>query len=177
MTSVNTFKEEKSLRLAFGCEARVGKDTACDYLERQLKGDCIRLSFAKALYDILFFAQRTCGFPEKKDRIFLQWVGTEWARNQNPNVWIDIVKNKINSTPSSTPIIVTDVRFPNEAAALKELGFTMVRIKRDMMYREEITQHSSETALSGYHWDFVIENNGTLDEFYHQIDLILTKSF
>jgi hypothetical protein len=119
------------MRVAFGCEARVGKDTACDYLMKKLVlRSPLRLSFAGALYDILYHAQRVCGFPEVKDRKFLQWVGTEWARSQDPDVWINIIRRKIESTPKDVPIIVTDLRFPNEAKMLSEMGFTLVRRRR-----------------------------------------------
>ena len=104
--------------LAFGCEARVGKDTACDYVIKKLTEDGIitsRLSFAGALYDILHYAQKTCGFKQSKDRKFLQWIGTEWARSQDPDVWVNIVKREIEKTPTGVHVIVTDVRFPNEA--------------------------------------------------------------
>jgi len=57
------------MRIAFGYKARSGKDTSADYLARAYGGE--RLAFAQPLYDILQHAQRTCGFPDEKDRAFL----------------------------------------------------------------------------------------------------------
>lgn len=173
----------RPLRLAFGCEARVGKDTACDYLIKSIPlkvpgGETpIRLSFAGALYDILYHAQKVCGFPLGKDRKFLQFVGTEWARAQDPKVWINIVKRRIEEMPANVPIIITDVRFQNEAEMLSHLGFQLIRIKRDPIHRTEIlnTNHSSETALLDYKWDLVLKNNHSLEDFYNKLDVLIAS--
>jgi hypothetical protein len=169
-------------KFAFGCEARVGKDTACDYLMKRL-GEVTgyqpeRMSFASALYDILFVAQKTCGFEATKDRKFLQWVGTEWARAKDPDVWVNILGRRIEHTPEDIPILVTDLRFPNEAKMLREMGFTLVRIKRDSSLRGESlnTGHASEIGLLDYEWDVVIENNGSLEDFYQKLEgLMISK--
>ena len=87
-----------ALRLAFGCKAGVGKSTAVDYLMQKHGG--VELSFAKPLKNILLYAQQTCGFKENKDRGFLQWVGTDWARSKDENVWIHHVKNEIETHPN-----------------------------------------------------------------------------
>jgi hypothetical protein len=160
------------MRIAFGCEARVGKDTACSYIMGMFPNIGVQLSFAAALYDILHYAQETCGFPKAKDRKFLQWIGTEWARAISPNVWTDIVKRKIEAIPIDTTIIVTDVRFPNEADMLRAMGFTLVKIHRDMDKRQDVpanTGHASEVAMANYQWDMVIENNGSLDDFHDKL--------
>jgi hypothetical protein len=167
------------IRLAFGCEARVGKDTACDYLMRKLAPlNPERMSFAGALYDILYYAQAVCGFPKAKDRKFLQWIGTEWARAQDPDVWINIVRRKIEATPRDVPIIVTDLRFPNEAKMLAEMGFTLVRIMRDPSLRGESLNigHASEIGLLNYDWDLVIENEGTLQQLYDKMRGLIETS-
>ncbi len=110
-------KAQTPLRFAFGYQARVGKDTAANYL-KSLHGGTI-LSFAQAIYDIMYFAQRTCGFKEEKDRHFLQYIGTQWAREKEPDVWLNVVLRKIESLPKDEPIYITDVRFPNEFDALE----------------------------------------------------------
>ncbi len=178
--------QPKIPRIAFGFQARVGKDTAVDHLLKLHGG--IRLSFAAALYDILYCAQDICGFPRQKDRAFLQYIGTEWARNQNPDVWVDIIRRKILAEPPTTPIFISDVRFPNEIQMLQSLNFTLVNITRDENDRLEAfataaptaivgsTAHASETALAGKAdvWDRKIENNGTFREFFAKIEELTT---
>jgi hypothetical protein len=160
----------KARRLAFGNKARVGKDTAVNWLIEKYGG--VKYSFAEAVYDIMYYAQKVCRFPQEKDRTFLQWIGTEWARAKDPDVWVNIVKEKIEGTNPNVSIYISDVRNPNEVEMLKKLGFTLVRITRKV---DDIQggsrQHSSETALDDIKWwDVHIENEGTLEEFYSKLD-------
>ena len=78
-------------KIAFGGKMGVGKDFAVEYLRNRYSGN--KLSFAKPIYDILNFAQKTCGFREEKDRQFLQFIGTEWARQKNPDIWVEKLHN------------------------------------------------------------------------------------
>lgn len=159
------------IKIAFGSEARVGKDTACDYLKEKHGGKLLR--FADPLYKILYYAQDVCGFPRQKDRKFLQWVGTEWGRAQNDTVWIDAT---IREIPSNNNCYVCDVRFPNELQAMKDAGFYCVRITRKNRNIECNPQHTSETALQdSTDWDAIIVNDGTLEEFYTKLDSIVEK--
>ena len=73
------------LKIAFGCEARVGKSEACLYLKTNYGGT--EISFSKSIYDIMYYAQDVCSFEKKKDRDFLQKIGT-WGRNQDENIWV-----------------------------------------------------------------------------------------
>lgn len=177
---------QKTPRIGFGYQARVGKDTAVDHLLKLHGG--IRLSFAAPLYDIMYYAQDICNFPRQKDRGFLQYIGTEWARHQDPEVWVNIVRRKILAESPTTPIFISDVRFPNEINMLKSLGFTLVNVTRDENVRLDAfaaaptsssvgsTAHASETALASFAdvWDRKIENNGTFREFFAKIEELTT---
>lgn len=46
------------------------------------------------------------------------------------------------------PVVITDVRYPNEADAIREAGGTLVRIVRPGV--DDGDTHASETALDGY---------------------------
>lgn len=165
----------KTLRIAFGCQARTGKSTAVSYLIDH--GGGVELSFAGPLYDIMKFAQKTCDFPEEKDRTFLQYVGTEWARAKDPDVWVKALLRKADSFRNLN-IFVSDVRFPNELEALKKAGFKTVRLLRDdatgdKTFGSGSRSHASETAMDTTPlsaWNYVIKNNGSLNEFYRQLD-------
>lgn len=165
-----------NIRIAFGCQARVGKDTSALYLSRYFD-DVKLLSFAAPLYEIMTFAQKTCGFPEVKDRKFLQWVGTEWGRSIDPDIWVKLLIDKVKHL--DCPIIVTDVRFVNEFEALKKEGFTMVRIVRDIDVDmpTAAANHLSETSAlnANLPWDYIINNDSTLEELYKQLDLIIGR--
>lgn len=65
--------------------------------------------------------------------------------------------------------IITDVRFPNEAQAIKDRGGIMIRIERPGVESHCGGQHPSETALDNYNFDYVIENEGSIDELIQKI--------
>ena len=159
------------MKIAFGCQARVGKDTACNYLQ-SIHGGVI-LHFSDPLYEILYSAQDIAGISRHKDPKFLQWVGTEWGRSQNPNIWIDKLVDKIpkhNETPTSC--FIADLRFYNEAQILKNLGFKLVKIIKNDRTIDRSQTHISENELDSHDeiWDYIIYNNGNLNDFYKQLD-------
>lgn len=164
------------MKIAFGYRMRVGKDTAATYLHHKLGGK--QISFAAPIYDILHYAQGRCGFQKHKDRQFLQYVGTEWARSKDPDVWVNIV---LRETKDDKNAFISDLRFPNEFEALKKNGWICVKIVRN--YVEDLDGvgtgshvHSSENALDGLmdeQWDYLLHNNGSLDEFYTQLDKLV----
>jgi dephospho-CoA kinase len=151
------------LRVAFGYRQRSGKDTSVERLVDRFGG--ARRSFAEPLYDILRYAQERLGFPQAKDRSFLQWVGTEWARRQDPNVFL-----RIALAADQRSSYISDMRFPNEFEACRAAGYVMVKLVRPGSPDDA---HASETALDAVpdaEWDLVVRNDGTLDQLYAQID-------
>lgn len=155
------------MRLAFGYKSRVGKDTCVDYLISKYGGK--KLSFASPLYDILHYAQRACGFEQVKDRKFLQYVGTEWARGQNNSVWLDKVKEQLRVS-SEANLYISDLRFCNEFEMLRKQGVTLIRLDSD---RALIDEHESSISLdetTDSMWDYIIENNGTLPDLFLSLD-------
>lgn len=161
------------MKIAFGYKAGSGKSTAVDYLIRKYGG--VERSFAAPLYDILYYAQKTCRFSIGKDRSFLQYVGTEWARAKDDGVWIKLLLESISQEKGN--IFVSDLRFENEFDALKNNGFLTILIIRNDSERkiDSISQtHSSENSLHGEKkWDYTVENNSTLQHFYESLDKII----
>lgn len=160
------------MKIAFSGKISSGKDTSAEYLISQYGGQ--KHSFAAAIYDIMYYAQKVCGFSQEKDRKFLQMVGTEWGRSKDSDVWI---KTAIRNTPLFGNVFLTDLRFPNELYALKMNGWITVRIKRttqgDTRLGSGSHTHASETALDDTpdsEYDYVIENNGTLEELHGKLD-------
>ena len=163
------------LKIAFGGKMGTGKDCAVHYLSKKYNG--VHLSFAKPLYDILYYAQKQCKFPKTKDRKFLQFIGTEWAKNINSNVWINLL---IQNTPENTNVFVSDLRFPDELEALKNNGWICIKLLRTHNNFREGTgdgNHCSETLIETIpdnKWDFIINNNNNITNFYEQLDKIIT---
>lgn len=171
-----------NMLIGFGCQARVGKDTAAEYLISKYGG--VRVSFAQPLYDCQTYIQNRCGLPMEKDRKLLQWLGTEWGREKDPNIWVNIALDKIRSLRHQNPnvnIYITDLRFPNEFDAIRKAGGITVRILRPE--KGDIcggsTTHLSEIGLIDKplgEWDHIIENIGTLDEFHEKLDNLICDS-
>lgn len=93
-------------------------------------------------------------------REFLQRVGTEGIRNGvHPDAWVNAL---FADYYKHDYWIITDCRFPNEAQAIKDRGGKVVRIVRPGV--SAINAHSSETALDDWDFDYVIHNDGTLED-------------
>lgn len=91
--------------------------------------------------------------------------------------------------------IITDMRFPNDLKAVKDKNGISICIQRDTPCRvckltqaekkgatcNEITcplgqlSHISETALDLYKFDYIITNNGTINELINKVKEILIK--
>lgn len=108
-------------------------------------------------------------------RDVLQLIGTELFRNLlHQNVWVNALfsdykpyKIPNRMTKEFPKWIITDCRFPNEARAVKEHGGLLIRIKRTQWLKEgtlHVFEHPSETALDNYNFDFVFDNDGSIDD-------------
>lgn len=103
----------------------------------------------------------------KTSRHVLQTLGTQWGRNWiGEDIW---VKSLCLRATKFNRVIVDDVRFENEANAIKEMGGEMWCIKRPSMSMN--FQHESEGALDEWgNFDHTIINDGTLKDFREKID-------
>jgi len=192
-----------------------GKDTAADFLINYY--GFRRDSFANSLkdavanvfgWDRILLEGRTKEareWREQKDewwsnrlgkeitpRWVLQYWGTEVCRSGfHDDIWIASLENRLRK--SKDDIVISDVRFPNEIAAIKRAGGKVVRIVRGedpewyndaklanagehvlgsaiaraRMRNRKI--HSSEWAWIGDGIDFEIDNNGSIDYLFDQI--------
>lgn len=166
------------MKISFCGKMGSGKDISVKYLINKYGGE--KMSFSKPLYDILYYSQKTCGFNIEKDRKFLQWIGTEWARNIDENIWIKLFHQNM---PKTGNIYCSDVRFINEFDFLKKEGFINIKLirNRDYCYNRIGSgndKHISEEELDKIDdtkIDFIIYNNGTLKDLYNKLDEIIEK--
>lgn len=111
-------------------------------------------------------------------RSFAQRYGTEAHREIfGPDFWVDKVlppptKRGINSH-NKRLWIVTDVRFPNEALRIRELGGTIINVTRPSV--ENIDNHVSENALNNYFIDYELVNDGSLEQLKERTIEIVKK--
>jgi hypothetical protein len=81
-----------------------------------------------------------------------------------PNYWVNRVKERLPylERMGHRCVIIPDMRFPHEAEFVKSQGGILVNVTRPM---NRLDKHLSETSLNDFQgWDYVIENNGTLNE-------------
>lgn len=178
--------------LAFMGRARSGKDTAAAFLVQ--KHAYTRLAFADPLkamalsvdpfiptgYGVTVRLQSLVadvGWEYAKDRFpevrrVLQHLG-QAVRDADPDFWVDRLMRKVHAAAGwHLPIVVTDVRYPNEADALRAEGFMLVRIVRP---GAGTRAHYSEEALSDYPADALISNNAGLDSLYAQTEALALR--
>ena len=188
-----------------------GKDTAADYLVNF--HEFRRGSFAGILKDAVssvfgwdrellegrtkesrewreqvdpWWAERL-GMPELTPRWILQYWGTEVCRKGfHDDIWIAGLENKLRSTTDN--VVISDCRFPNEIAAIRNQGGKIVHIQRGVLphwydvaiqanrgvesarrFLETEGIHASETSWIGEQFDACIDNNRGLDHLYSQL--------
>ena len=111
-------------------------------------------------------------------RAALQYYGTDVRRVQDPDYWVKrALGPAVRAVAAGFDVYFSDIRFPNEVAGARRLGFHVVRLlispqtqrarllERDGLEPDpEAVNHPSETALDDYDgFDQVLDNNGTVD--------------
>jgi hypothetical protein len=166
--------------------ARSGKDTLADhFVERhgftkaafadpmrealyrldpdiELDGYLVRLAQAVDLMGWDYVKTHSQGF-----RPLMQRFGTEVGRSLwGQDFWVMQLLAKIDGNT-----IVSDVRFKNEADAIRDAGGVVWRINRPGV--EATNDHASENDLDGYVFDFYLPNIGEPADLFEVADRIL----
>jgi hypothetical protein len=124
--------------------------------------------------------------PTLTPRWVLQYWGTEVCRKGfHDDIWIASLENKLRNSRDN--VVISDCRFPNEISSIRSAGGKIVWVQRgnlpewydiavaanqghnwavqDLKMRKI---HASETAWVGTKFDFIIDNNSTIDDLYSQ---------
>lgn len=157
--------------------ARAGKDTVAQFIQEEYRAR--QYAFAEPLKAML----RTLGLNEqdlngwRKDetnndfqatpRHMMQTLGTEWGRDTiNDNIWVIAAAKRLqqmNRVEPDATILITDVRFQNEADFVREHGF-LIHVFRPIK-RIDGSTHRSEFPLPiREDVDEIIVNDGDLDD-------------
>ena len=121
-------------------------------------------------------------------REFLQKFGTDICRdtlfNMFPNadlkrhsIWIKLFEKYLIDNPTGN-IVVSDVRFADEANFITSLGGSIIKIERTTGVNgrglqpghSNYTAHKSETPIPECYVSYFLKNNGTLEDLYFNID-------
>lgn len=176
--------------------ASSGKDTVAGMFVKACPG-WRRESFAKPLRDMLIAG----GFVsldelENRDlkeldmqpfgrspRYLMQTLGTEWGRNLvHADVWLLLLQARVDALiAAKVPgVIITDVRFPNEAEYVRKMG-RLVHIERVESRQISIVQrfrakHASERPLPKQYGDMTLRNNGTLEDLERTVQELIAEA-
>ena len=131
--------------------------------------------------------------PNLTPRWILQYWGTEVCRRGfHDDIWIASLENKLRN--SKDDIVISDCRFPNEIKSIKNAGGVVIRVVRGTepewyevakyanegveMFKSKLVSygiHASETAWVGTKFDYVLDNNETIDDLYTQVKSLVTN--
>ena len=101
-------------------------------------------------------------------RRLMQVMGTEVGRTMlGDNVWI---KMALADLSHNDRVVISDVRYPNEADAIKKLSGSLWRINRHN--HSAVNGHKSEHAMDNYMFNHVIYNDGTLDDLSDEVFML-----
>ena len=114
----------------------------------------------------------------RSPRYLMQTLGTEWAREHiAPDLWLRVAARRIDEIKAAPPIlhiagiVISDIRFENEADWLRGLGGKLWLIKRNKknLLDSQTATHSSEQHIPTQMGEPRIYNFGTFDDLYDQV--------
>lgn len=114
------------------------------------------------------------GEPFPTMRRALQTIGTEWGRQQiHSELWLALAEQRIAAMSnwlSMDRIVISDVRFENEADFIRQKGGVVIHIQPE---NRTHNTHASESGVCIGSADFALPNIGTLAQLYRNTDALL----
>lgn len=109
---------------------------------------------------------------EPQVRRLLQDLGNSARKTIDENVWVTLALGNIDVNQR---VVITDVRFENEAMMIKLMGGQLWRVKRVGV--GPVNDHVSESELEGYKVDQIFVNNGTIEDLEALIKTRMNNAF
>jgi hypothetical protein len=125
-------------------------------------------------------SKETCDdFWKVQPRKVLQFIGTDLLRDQlnrceglewiDKSIWTNVMKKSIiDKLNGGYSVVVTDVRFENEASFIREMGGIVLRVTRNVL-NDATDTHASEAEIDRLSVDHDILNNGSIDSMYDNV--------
>lgn len=171
-TQVKVFKPKL---IGLAGKARSGKDTVAKLLQKYNAINTI--SFAEPIRDALrgmiglnddhfhgSLKEVSLGWIDKSPRQLMQTLGTQWGRELvDQDIWLKLAKRNIEASHRlGIHVVITDVRFDNEAEFIRDNGGIVWHISRGDA--PQVNTHASEAGVTQAPGDLYVDNNGTLEE-------------
>lgn len=178
--------------VGFTGRARSGKDTAADVL---LGFGYIKMSFAnpiksmigsllayqgvdhRVIMEMLHGSLKETPSPclgGKSPRHAMQTLGTEWGRDcMDKDIWVNAT---INMAAQHDAVVIADVRFPNEAKAIRAAGGVVYRVVRPKLVGIGVA-HESEAHIDTLEVDGELVNDAaSAEEFQLEVMSLFSDS-
>jgi hypothetical protein len=167
--------------------AGAGKNTVAELLIDSDRCSFHQMAFADPLYECISVItgisvaglqkrdvkEAVIPWLGKSPRQMLQSMGTEWGRDSiHPEIWVRIAMERaVPHLATGRGVVVTDVRFDNEAQAIINAGGEVWRVTRaDWRCLDASTaDHKSEAGVSDHLIARTIDNSGSLDDLRGQL--------
>ena len=154
---------DTSIRISLIGQLGTGKSFIAEQLASVIGADVI--SFGREVYKVAERAMgRSIDKKRPEDRQMLTDVGTHWGRNGesvdsvleaklaevwphphgNPNIWVDALDRRIAKLPSKVPLVLDDLRFPNESQFLLDQRFCIFLVQCDFATRIQRLQQRGD---------------------------------
>lgn len=152
--------------------ATSGKDTFGTMLVKYLPNSKI-LHFADPIKECAKIYFNWNGAKDEKGRKLLQQIG-KIGREYDTDIWVKKLINRINESNDNIEfLIIPDWRFKNEFEFItRQFGrrnVVTIRIKREVPIINDISERDLDDFTQ---YDFVVENNSSLDNLEQQAQLI-----
>jgi len=173
-------KDGQPMLIGISGKAQSGKDTLGKFLCDEYH--CMHYYFAKPLKEgaKVMFNLTDDQIANKEvpiepwgisPRKIYQVLGTEVGRGIDPAIWIKNAEMFIKKNPGFT-VVITDVRFDNEATFIRNRGGFVINIVREQNDIVE-NRHSSEGGLTPDNVDLYVHNNGTIEDMCNEVTYMI----
>lgn len=107
-------------------------------------------------------------------RRLMQTLGTGWGRGLREDFWLRLADLALGlpAAPVHDRIVITDIRFPNEAAWIAAHQGLLVRVERPVA---PVAAHESEQHADTLPCWHVIDNSGTRGYLQDQVEALLHR--
>lgn len=168
--------------------AGAGKSTVSAFLEHAFAFE--QVAFADPIFAMVMALFQDCDVTENwamervlkekpvpvlglSYRRLAQTLGTEWGRQVlGDDLWVRIAAHKVRQALQlDLSVVISDVRFPNEAAWITGMGGVLVRVQRPDV--ERVHPHESESHIVTLPHHHTLINDGSFVTLEDQVDRLV----
>ena len=166
--------------------ANSGKDTIAEFLVEE--HGYVQMAFADGVRALAHRLDPVVHANDNGAALFLKDVvdvkGWEWAKEHtnareflvnlgagareiiNPYVWVDILRERVMELPTAVNVVISDVRYANEARMIRGLGGRIWEVRREGVGP---ANDEEERSMGEFYPDLLFLNNSDIDHLLAQV--------